>query len=112
MNEQMQKDIARIAKVMDWLENGISVNGSKGLEPILRDQHQKQIEHGKAIDANNKAIEDLMIATQAERSRRKLLKAANEYLSARPGLKVLLGAIGTLVLTIIGAILKHYFHLF
>lgn len=74
--------LIEINKNVNFLLKEISVNGSKGLENILKD-HQA---HFKKMDERISVIND---CTQYLQSKRKLQKAVTEYFFERPRLAVL-----------------------
>ena len=64
---------------MKWIRHGVSVNGSSGLENILRDQHELGKKHTEAIT-------ELREITAPARASRQLSKAWGKWVEAHPTL--------------------------
>lgn len=64
---EIHQVVTRNDKSLSWIINDIPVNGSKGLENVLRTQHDK--------------IAELYSLTAAERTKRNLVKSVREFVA-------------------------------
>lgn len=91
----------QISQQTDFIVNHVSVNGSKGLQPVLMDMHHKITRNTEAIHGINKVIEPQIAHAE-------LRAALKKTYRAHPGIKLL----GKVILALItsGTVLGAIFH--
>lgn len=74
--------VKQTATDVDWIKNGIRVNGSAGLQNILREQHE-------VIKDLRPKVGEVYEVTAKLRSRFKFIRALRDFVNERPVLKKL-----------------------
>lgn len=87
---------------MQWIRKGVSVNGSRGLENILRDQHELSKKH-------TVAIAELREVTAPARASRQLSKAWGKWVEAHPTLSKLVNSATKRAVWVILSAVAGYF---
>ena len=86
---QIHGTVKQTAEDIDWIKNGIRVNGSSGVENILKEQHNFQIEQQTAIQELKPKVHEVYEVTNKLRSRFKFIRALKDFVNERPVLKKL-----------------------
>lgn len=106
-NEERAEIVSLVRDVhadMQWLKSGIRVNGSAGLEPVLKDLHQRGQDNASAIGELKEITHDLRLRRQAQ-------KAIAAWMGAHPRLRVLVDEGWKKAVMIVLALLAAYFGL-
>lgn len=79
--------VVQAASDVDWIKNGIRVNGSAGLEPILRENDRHLKAQDEAIKEIKPKVVEVYDATTKIRSKFMFVRALKAYVDTRPFLK-------------------------
>ena len=82
--DENQVLLTSIADSLDFVVNRVAVNGSTGLQNVMRDQHE-------AIKANRVDIKELKVLTHEAKVNRQLHKAWSDWMGAHPMVARLIG---------------------
>ena len=104
--DENQVLLTSIADSLDFVVNRVAVNGSRGLQNVMRDQHEN-------IRANRIDIKELKVLTHEAKVNRQMSKAWQEWMAVHPIMRKLIGtgrrAFFTATGTILALLIANYF---
>jgi len=104
--DENQVLLISIADSLDFVVNRVAVNGSTGLQNVMRDQHE-------AIKANRHDIGELKVLTHEAKVNRQMKKMWGEWMAVHPIVRRLIGtgkrAFFTATGTILALLIANYF---
>ena len=104
--DENQVLLTSIADSLDFVVNRVAVNGSTGLQNVMRDQHEN-------IRANRLDIKELKVLTHEAKVNHQMSKAWQEWMAVHPITRRLIGtgrrAFFTATGTILALLIANYF---
>jgi hypothetical protein len=94
--------LEEIRSDLKWIKDDISVNGSKGLQNVLKDNYQR-------TEENSNSIGELKELTHNLRVNKQVRQAADAWMAAHPRLAVLMDTAGKKAFWLIIAAVGTYF---